>query len=399
MRLPRIGGKHCVGHHTRDSMLTRINRHRLIAAVALLLLAFAAARRVRAAEDTLPPQLSDEAFWHLITDYSEAGGFFRFDNFISNEALFQHVLGRLKETTKPGGVYLGVGPDQNFTYIVALRPRIAFIVDIRRQNMLEHLMYKALIELSADRADFLSRLFARQRPENIGPESTPEELFKAFRNVPAELDLFFANLDAIKTQLEERHGFKLSAEDEASIQYIFRAFYVGGPNLTYIGPVTPRFAVRNRMPSYADLMMQNDGDGQNHSYLSSEDNFGILKDLEQRNLIVPLIGDFAGPKTIRTVGTYLKQQNAVVTAFYLSNVEQYLFQQNDDWSRFYENVATLPLDSNARFIRSVFNGYAYNLRANGYFRSDSLLASIPDLLEAFNAGKIETYYDVIRMSQ
>ena len=380
-------------------MWTRINRHRLIAAVALLLLAFAAARSVRAAEDTLPPQLSDEAFWHLITDYSEAGGFFRFDNFISNEALFQHVLGRLKETTKPGGVYLGVGPDQNFTYIVALRPRIAFIVDIRRQNMLEHLMYKALIELSADRADFLSRLFARQRPENIGPESTPEELFKAFRNVPAELDLFFANLDAIKTQLKERHGFKLSAEDEASIQYIFRAFYVGGPNLTYVGPVTPRFAVRNRMPSYADLMMQNDGEGQNHSYLSSEDNFGILKDLEQRNLIVPLIGDFAGPKTIRSVGTYLKQQNAVVTAFYLSNVEQYLFQQNDDWSRFYENVATLPLDSNARFIRSVFNGYAYNLRANGYFRSDSLLASIPDLLEAFNAGKIETYYDVIRMSK
>ena len=380
-------------------MLTRINRHRFIAAVALLLLAFAAGRRVRAAEDTLPPQLSDEAFWHLITDYSEAGGFFRFDNFISNEALFQHVLGRLKETTKPGGVYLGVGPDQNFTYIVALRPRIAFIVDIRRQNMLEHLMYKALIELSADRADFLSRLFARQRPENIGPESTPEELFKAFRNVPAELDLFFANLDAIKTQLKERHGFKLSAEDEASIQYIFRAFYVGGPNLTYVGPVTPRFAVRNRMPSYADLMMQNDGEGQNHSYLSSEDNFGILKDLEQRNLIVPLIGDFAGPKTIRSVGTYLKQQNAVVTAFYLSNVEQYLFQQNDDWSRFYENVATLPLDSNARFIRSVFNGYAYNLRANGYFRSDSLLASIPDLLEAFNAGKIETYYDVIRMSK
>ena len=380
-------------------MLTRINRHRLIAAVALLLLAFAAARSVRAAEDTLPPQLSDEAFWRLITDYSEAGGFFRFDNFISNEALFQHVLGRLKETTKPGGVYLGVGPDQNFTYIVALRPRIAFIVDIRRQNMLEHLMYKALIELSADRADFLSRLFARQRPENIGPESTPEELFKAFRNVPAELDLFFANLDAIKTQLKERHGFKLSAEDEASIQYIFRAFYVGGPNLTYVGPVTPRFAVRNRMPSYADLMMQNDGEGQNHSYLSSEDNFGILKDLEQRNLIVPLIGDFAGPKTIRSVGTYLKQQNAVVTAFYLSNVEQYLFQQNDDWSRFYENVATLPLDSNARFIRSVFNGYAYTLRANGYFRSDSLLASIPDLLEAFNAGKIETYYDVIRMSK
>src|SRR2546429_6840861 len=157
-------------------MLTRINSTRLIAALALLLLAFAAARRVRAAEDTLPPQLSDEAFWHLITDYSEAGGFFRFDNFISNEALFQHVLGRLKETTKPGGVYLGVGPDQNFTYIVAIRPKVAFIVDIRKQNMLEHLMYKALFELSEDRAQFLSRLFSRRVPAGAGDKSTAELL-------------------------------------------------------------------------------------------------------------------------------------------------------------------------------------------------------------------------------
>src|SRR5205814_4103963 len=153
-----------------------------IAAVALLLLAFAAARSVRAAEDTLPPQLSDEAFWHFITDYSEAGGFFRFDNFISNEALFQHVLGRLKETTKPGGVYLGVGPDQNFTYIVALKPRIAFIVDIRRQNMLLHLMYKGLIELSPTRAEFLSRLFARPIPNGVSASMAPGDLLNAFQN-------------------------------------------------------------------------------------------------------------------------------------------------------------------------------------------------------------------------
>src|SRR3989441_7880426 len=222
-------------------MLTRINRHRLIAAVALLLLAFAAGRRVRYAEDTLPPQLSDEAFWHFITDSSEAGGFFRFDNFISNEALFQHVVGRLKEKASPDGVYLGVGPDQNFTYIVALRPRIAFIVDIRRQNMLEHLMYKALIELSEDRADFLSKLFSRKRPESVAAESTPKDLFEAFRDIPPDRDAFYANFGAIKTQLEERHGFSLSAEDEASIQYVLRAFYVAGPTLTYVGPVSPRF--------------------------------------------------------------------------------------------------------------------------------------------------------------
>jgi hypothetical protein len=382
-------------HVMRDRFATR----RIIVTVAVAFFALTAALRPVTAAEELPAQLTDETFWRLITDFSESGGFFRSDNFISNETLFQHVVGRLKKNTRPAGVYLGVGPDQNFTYIVALRPRIAFIVDIRRQNMLEHLMYKALIELSEDRGDFLSKLFSRKWPENLDVESTPEELFEAFRDVPADRDSFYANFGAIKTQLEERHGFSLSEEDEASIQYVLRAFYVGGPNLTYVGPVNPRFGGQNRMPSYADLMMQNDGEGQNRSYLSTEENFHTLRDLEKRNLIVPLVGDFAGLKAIRAVGTYLKEHDATVTAFYLSNVEQYLFQQNDDWSRFYQNVATLPLDPAATFIRSVFNGYAYNFRTNGYLRSASLLSPIRDLLEAFNAGKIESYYDVIRMSK
>src|SRR3989442_11839671 len=90
----------------------------------------------RAAEP-LPARLSDEAFWKMITGFSEEGGYFRFENFLSNELAFQYVIPALKELTKPGGVYLGVGPEQNFTYIVALEPKMAFITDIRRQNMLE----------------------------------------------------------------------------------------------------------------------------------------------------------------------------------------------------------------------------------------------------------------------
>src|SRR5919197_197973 len=157
---------------------------RKLAAIAALCFAYAAPARTQ----SLPGRLSDDEFWRLIGDLSEAGGYFRSDNFVSNESTFQYVIPEIQKSRVSDGVSLGVGPDQNFTYIVALKPRIAFIPDIRRQNMLQHLMYKALIELSADRADFLSRLFARQRPENIGPESTPEELFKAFSNVPAELD-------------------------------------------------------------------------------------------------------------------------------------------------------------------------------------------------------------------
>ena len=113
---------------------------------------------------TIPERISDETFWKMVSDYSEPGGFFRSDNFVSNEITFQGVLPELAKTTKSGGVYLGVGPDQNFTYIVGMQPKIAFIVDIRRQNMLHHLLYKSLIELSPDRAEFLSRLFSRPRP-------------------------------------------------------------------------------------------------------------------------------------------------------------------------------------------------------------------------------------------
>src|SRR5215510_148499 len=94
------------------------------------------------ATEDLPSQLTDEAFWNMVTEFSEPGGYFRSENFVSNETTFQYVLKNLKNT-RTGGVYLGVGPDQNFTYIVVMKPRMAVIFDIRRQNILQHLMYKA----------------------------------------------------------------------------------------------------------------------------------------------------------------------------------------------------------------------------------------------------------------
>src|SRR6478672_6759621 len=115
----------------------------------------------------LPERLSDSEFWSLATEFSEPGGYFRSDNFVSNESAFQRVIPALKKQIQPSGVYLGVGPEQNFTYLTALAPKLAFIVDIRRQNMLLHLMYKAIFELSANRAEFLSKLFARPIPDNL----------------------------------------------------------------------------------------------------------------------------------------------------------------------------------------------------------------------------------------
>ena len=345
----------------------------------------------------IPQELSDEAFWSMVTEFSEVGGYFRSDNFVSNEMTFQYVLKELAKT-KPGGIYLGVGPDQNFTYIVGLKPRLAIIFDIRRQNVMLHLMYKALIEMSADRADFISKLFSRKRPDNALATSSAEELFDAFSVVRPDRQLFSQNFQAIKKHLTETHKFELSYDDETSIQYVYSSFYSGGPDLTYNGVGVG--GGRSRMPTYAEIMTTTDEEGANRSYMGSEENFRILRDFHKKNLIVPVVGDFAGSKAIRAVASYLKQHNAFVSAFYLSNVEQYLFQQGDDWSRFYKNVETLPIDGSAMFIRSVFNGQATTTQFNAFgLRSVSALSSIPELLEAFKAGNVRYYSEVISLSR
>jgi len=115
----------------------------------------------QATAQRVPERLADSTFWRLMTDYSEPWGTFRSENFVSNESSLQWVIPELTRIVKPGGVYLGVAPDHNFNLITALHPAIAFIVDIRHQNAVQHLMYKALIETSNTRAEFLAKLFAR----------------------------------------------------------------------------------------------------------------------------------------------------------------------------------------------------------------------------------------------
>src|SRR5579863_218053 len=288
-------------------------------------LAAPADRQLAAQHNDLPARLSDRDFWRLIDTFSEANGYFQSDNLVSNEDTFQYVIPELVKVVPPGGAYLGVGPDQNFTYIVALRPRLAFITDIRRGNLQEHLMYKALLELSADRAEFLSRLFARKRPGGLTPASTAPELFEAYLNAPMSSALRDDNLKALLDLLARQHGGPLSDDDAAGIAYVYDSFVSVGPTLSY--------AVNNfgrggpsRYPSYQDLQMATDGQGVSRGYLATEANFAVLKTMEQDNRIVPIVGDFAGPRALRSVGAYLAEHGATVSVFYTSNVEQYLFQ-------------------------------------------------------------------------
>jgi hypothetical protein len=261
-------------------------------------------------------------------------------------------------------------------------------------------MYKAVIELSTDRADFLSRLFSRPRPVEVGKDTSVEALFDAFRPAEPDAMLLSENHGAIKEKLIQEHGFTLSEEDEAALLYVMRAFYLGGQMLTYSGPTqTLRPGLNRIMPAYEQLMTDTDEQGQFKSFLATEENFRTLQELEKNNLIVPLVGNFAGVTAIRSVGDYLKEHNTTVNAFYTSNVEQYLFMNSDEWRSFYRNVSALPLDSKSVFIRPLINtgaGYDASPVFRVGFQWDTVLFPIQALLEAFEGGKIQTYYDVIK---
>ena len=318
--------------------------------------AAAAPRAPAPAALSLPERLSDEEFWNLIAELSEPGGSFRSDNLLSNEIWLQNVIPELLNVVKPGRVYLGVGPEQNFTYVAALKPAMVFITDIRRGNLHLHLMYKALFELSADRADFVGRLFSRRRPEGLTPGSSVHEIFQAYAAVPKDDALFAENLAAIVDHLRRTHGFALDAEDERGIKYVYDFFHEFGPDLTYwmSGGMGGRGGFRNS-PTYADLMVAGDSGGVLRGYLASEENFAVLKSLQTKNLFVPVVGNFAGPKALRAIGAWLKAHNAQVSAFYLSNVEQYL-NMDGIWNDFCRNATTLPIDESSQFIRSYRGG-------------------------------------------
>ena len=149
---------------------------------AAVVLAGVAAFSARAA-DTLPAQYTDAEFWRIINDFSEPGGAFPYENFVSNEVSYQDIIPDLTRLAKTGGAYIGVAPEQNFTYIAAIKPKVSFILDIRRQNLIELLMYKALFEMSADRVEFVSRLFSRPKPQGLKVTASAEEIFKAFEPV------------------------------------------------------------------------------------------------------------------------------------------------------------------------------------------------------------------------
>lgn len=336
---------------------------------------------------------TDSSFAGLVARLSEEGGFFDSDNLVSNEATYLHVMGAMRALGVRGGAYVGVGPEQNFSYIAQIRPSIAYLIDIRRDNLLQHLWFKALFALASDRAEYLSLMLGRPLPETGEWQKRPlEELLAYLDTVPPSSEYMAVNARRIAETVRS-FGVPLTDVEYAAIESIHEAFVESGLELRFTSHNRP---ARYFYPTLRDLITERDLSGRQANYLVREEDFAFIKSLQARDRIIPVTGDLAGPHALRAIGRDIASRDEVVSAFYVSNVEFYLMRQGS-FEGFAENASTLPRGPRSVIIRSLFGGLyrvEHPQSVPGYF-STQLLQTLETFVTEHEAGGYRTYRDVV----
>jgi hypothetical protein len=338
------------------------------------------------------------AFAALVARLSEPGGYFGGDNLISNEQSYLRVLPALEQAKVTGGAYLGVGPDQNFSYIAEIRPEIAFLIDIRRDNLLLHLLFKALFAAAPTRVEYLSLLTGRAPPDhpetwNIASIDTLVAWIDKTRALPP------AALTSLRTRLEagmRRDGVPLAAADLETIAAFHRGFIDAGLSLVFQAHGQP---VRGYYPSLRALLRETDGAGRQASFLATESGFQYVRSLEGRDLVVPVVGDVSGPRAMQAIAAEMTARGQTLSAFYVSNVEYYLFADGR-FSAFVENLTRLPRNERSTMIRSVFPGGFRGTLPQSVpgFYSTSLVQPLTQMIADLSAGRYRSYADLVLAS-
>ena len=334
-----------------------------------------------------PPHAT--AFAAQIAALSEEAGYFDTDNLISNEQGYLAVLQDLDRAAFRGGAYIGVGPDQNFSYIAAARPDVAFIIDVRRDNLLLHLLFKALFSLARTRVEYLAMLCGRDAPKEIEPwRSRNVEALTGYIDSADALDR--PGLDALRARVTEKirsFGVLLSITDLQTLDRFHRRFIESALGLRFQSLGRPP---QLHYPTFRQLLLDVDAAGRQRNYLASEDAFQFVKSLEARDRIIPVVGNLSGESAMAAIGRWLRDHNARLSVFYASNVEFYLFREGS-FARFVDNLSRMPHDDGALIIRSVFGG------GSGFGGgSVSQTQVVPELLDGFSRGKYRQYWELVR---
>lgn len=365
----------------------------------LVLLAVASiaalAASVPARQNAAAPAPASVSFAGRIAALSEPGGFFNTDNLISNERSFLQVAPELRALgaqAAPGSTYLGVGPDQNFSYIAQLRPSLAVIIDIRRDNLLLHLLFKALFAEARTRVEYLALLTGRTMPP-ADPASAKKPVDAVVAAIDAARPMAPERIAAMRarlTQVVNGFGVPLTDADRTTIDSFHRRFIAAGLALQFN---TSGRAPQFDYPTYRDLLLETDRAGTRQSFMATEDDFQFVKQLEAHDAIVPIVGDLAGPSALASVGRFLAGSNRYVSAFYTSNVEFYLFRDGS-FPRFMANLGRLPHRPTSVIIRSIFPSGGTGLALPPGYNSASLTQPMQALIDGYAKGLFRQYWEL-----
>jgi hypothetical protein len=361
---------------TRIRLVVRTPVHRLVLAVMV------AGLLCQSPSPAVEQRAVQPGFAAQIADLSEPPGYFDTDNLISNERSYADVLPDL-ERTRQGGVYIGVGPDQNFSYIAVTRPATAFIVDVRRDNLLLHLLFKALFGAARTRADYLALLCGRPVPAKLDDwkDAPIERLARYIDETPADARRF----EGVRADMDRKiaaFGVPLSPTDAATIDRFHRRFVEEGLSLRFQTFGRPP---QSHYPTYRELLLAREPGGRPANFLASEAAFQFVRELQARDAIVPVVGNLAGEHALAAIGRLLARRGERLSVVYASNVEQYLFRAGS-FDRFARNLTAIPHDDRTIIIRSVFGGWE---------GSTSQVRSIPEMLRAVSDGRVSGYRDLV----
>lgn len=330
----------------------------------------------------------------LVQELSEPGGFFDTDNLISNERSYLHVLGPMRELGVTGGAYIGVGPDQNFAYMAQQRPWLAFVVDLRRDNLVHHVLLKAVFHESRSRLEYLALLFGRD-PGAVDSTtwSLPvDSLLVRVRTLPGGAGT--PEADAARRRIREQartFGLELDAAALSTLDRFHTAFIQDGSDLRFTSFGRP---ARQVYPTFAELLIERDLEGEQGSYLANREDFLFLKALQEANRIVPVVADLSGPYALREVGEEIRRRGLVVRVFYTSNVEYYLWNAGT-FADFAATLAELPMDERSVLIRSVFpNAARHPHTVPGYYSTQTLVP-LQDVRDVVLGSGYRGYQDLV----
>ena len=327
---------------------------------------------------------------------SEPAGYFPSENVVSNETSYLHVLDAMRREGVTGGAYIGVGPDQNFSYIAAIRPDVAFMFDIRRDAMIEHQLFKAVFAMSRNRLEYLCVLLARPLPANVAgwKDSSITSLVKFIDTTNASVE--FAKSSEIEIESRARKfGIPLSDNDVGVLALYRSAFIRYGLDVQYS---SLNGSMMGNMPGWRELLLEVDRAGNQLNYLAADSLFQFVKKMEAENRIIPVTGNAAGPTALRRLGDEVRSRGLVVSAIYMSNVEQYLWR-DFSFNAFAANVKTLPRNEKSVMIRSLFGGGRggmgwHPLSVAGY-NSTQILQFMETFVTEFDAGRIRSYNELL----